>query len=62
MTYANYSKPFKLYTDSSELVLGTVLYQAQEDDIDRVIAYPSRTMNKSEWRHSAHMLEFLALK
>ena len=41
LAYANYKKPFKLYTDGSENGLGAVLYQKQSDDTDCVTAYTS---------------------
>ena len=62
LAYADYSKPFKLHTDVCNLGLGAVLYQAGEDALDRVIAYASRTLNKSERNYLAYKLEFLALK
>ena len=62
LAYANYKKPFRLNTDASELGLGSVLYQRQEDGIFCVIAYASRSLSKSEKNYSAHKLEFLALK
>ena len=39
LAYADYKKPFHLNTDASELGLGSVLYQQQEDDTFRFIAY-----------------------
>ena len=48
LTYANYTKPFKLHTDASENGLGAVLYQKQDDGTDCVIAYASQTLSKSE--------------
>ena len=62
LAYADYTKPFVLHTDASTTGLGMVLYQKQEDGKERVIAYASRTLNKSERNHDAHKLEFLALK
>ena len=62
LAYANYTKPFKLHTDTSENWLGAVLYQKQDDDTDHVIAYASQTSSKSEKNYDAHKLECLALK
>ena len=56
--FADYSKPHKAHTDASGLGIGAVLYQAQEDGLDRVILYASRTLSKNEWRCAAHKLEF----
>ena len=62
LAYANYQKPFKLHTYASENNLGAILYQKQDDDKECVIAYPSRTLSKSERKYDTHKLEFLALK
>ena len=62
LAYADYSKPFKLHTDASGLGLHAILYQTQEGGTDRVIAYGSRTLSKSEKNYPAYKLEFLALK
>ena len=62
LAYADYGKPFKLHTDASGLGLGAILYQTQEEGTDRVIAYASRTLSKSEKNYPAYKLEFLALK
>ena len=62
LAYVNYKKTFKLHTDASESGLGAVLYQKQDDDMEHVIAYASRTLSKSERNYDAHKLEFLALK
>ena len=61
LAYANYTKPFKLHTDASEHGLGAVLYQKQDDNMEHVIAYASRTLSKPERNYEAHKLEFLAL-
>ena len=62
LAYANYKTPFKLHTDASEHGLGAVLYQKQDDNMERVIAYVGRTLSKPERKHDTHKLEFLALK
>ena len=61
LAYADYTKPFRVYTDASEIGLGAVISQKQEDR-ELVIAYASRSLNKAERRYDAHKLEFLALK
>ena len=61
LAYADYTKPFKVYTDASELGLGAVLAQIQEDK-EPAIAFVSRSLSKAEKRYDAHKLEFLALK
>ena len=60
--YTNYQKPFKLHTDASEHGLGAALYQKQDDNMECVIAFASRTLSKSERNYDTHKLEFLALK
>ena len=62
LAYADYKRPFVLHTDTSTTGLGAVLYQKQEDGMERVIAYASRTLNRAERNYDAHKLEFLALK
>ena len=62
LAYANYKKSFRLNTDASKIGLGAVLYQQQDDNSYRVIAYASRSLSKTEQNYDAHKLEFLALK
>ena len=62
LAHANYKKPFKLHTDASENRFGAVLYQKQDDGMDRIIAYASQTLSKSKKNYDAYKLEFLALK
>ena len=61
LAYADCRQPFKLHTDASSSGLGAVLYQNQEG-IDRVIAYASRSLKPAERNYPAHKMEFLALK
>ena len=62
LAYANYKKPFIVYTDASEKGLGAVLSQKQENGKESAIAFASHSLSKSEKRYDAHKLEFLALK
>ena len=60
--YADIKKEFQLHTDASELGLGEVLYQKDEEGVQRVIAYASQSLSHTERNYPAHKLEFLALK
>ena len=62
LAYADYTKHFWVHTDASELGLGAVLYQDQDDGTTRVIAFASRSLLNSEQRYHSYKLEFLALK
>ena len=62
LAYANYQKPFQLQTDASDLGLGAVLYQRDNKNHQRVIAFASRSLSNTERNYPAHKLEFLALK
>ena len=62
LTYADYKRPFKVYTDASKKGLGAVLAQRQEDGSEPAIAFVSRTLSKAEKRYDTHKSEFLALK
>ena len=62
LVFANFKEPFILHTDASTFGLGAALYQYQADGKQRVVAFASRGLNKSERNYQAHKLEFLALK
>ena len=51
-----------MHTDASELGLGAVLYQEQDDGTTRVIAFASCSLSNSEQKYHSSKLEFLALK
>lgn len=61
--YPEFTEPFVLHCDASQVGLGAVLYQRQQGKM-RVIAYGSRTLSPAEKRYHLHSgkLEFLALK
>ena len=62
LAYANYKKSFQLQTDASDFSLGAVLYQRDDDNHQRVIAFASHSLSNAEKNYPAHKLEFLALK
>ena len=62
LPYPNFDKPFIVHTDASGVGLGAILYQADDDRRERVRAYASQGLSKSEANYPAHKLEFLALK
>lgn len=64
MAYADFSLPFRLYTDASLEGLGAVLAQEQ-DGQERVIAFASRSLHlaeRNDQNYSSFKLELLALK
>ena len=63
LAYPDYSLPFVLHTDASQLGLGAILYQKQGKDM-RVIGYASRSLTPVEKHYNLHSgkLEFLAMK
>ena len=62
LAYAQFTKPFKLHTDSCRSSLGALLYQVCDDGTDAIISYASRSLTKAETHYPAHKLEFLAVK
>ena len=62
LAYADYSRPFRVHTDTSEIGLGAILYQEQDDGTTCMITYASQSLSKSEKKYHSSKLEFLALK
>ncbi len=60
LAFPNYSIPFTLDTDASQVGIGVVLSQVQNGQ-ERVIAYASRTLSKSERRYCVTRKELLAV-
>ena len=52
VAYSDFTVPFRLYMDASNIVLGAILAQ-QQDRRERVICCASQTLNKAEQNYSA---------
>ena len=57
----DFKRPFELHTDWAKIGLGAVLSQRDDDTIDYVIAYASRSNNKAEGNYSSNEGEALAV-
>ena len=63
IAYPDFSQPFVIHCDASQLGLGAVLYQKQGEET-KVISFASRTLSPAERNYFLHSgkLEFLAMK
>jgi phospholipid-translocating ATPase len=62
LTSPNFSKPFILQTDASEIGIGAVLSQADEEGLDYPVAYFSRKLLPREQKFATIEKECLAIK
>ena len=60
VAYPDFTVPFRLYTDASNIGLGAILAQ-QQGGRERIICCTSRTLNKAEQNYSATKKECLAV-
>jgi len=56
LTFPDYTKPFQLYTDASDLQLGAVLMQG-----DKTLAFFSKKLNQTQMRYSTGEKEMLSV-
>ncbi|CAF1071831.1 unnamed protein product [Brachionus calyciflorus] len=61
LAYPDFSKPFHLATDASGVGIAGVLFQYDEQNNEKVIAYASRNLRPSERNYPAIELECLAI-
>ena len=61
LTIPDFKKPFVLYTDASGTGVGAVLSQKDDENRERVIAYASRSLNKTEQNYGITDKECLAV-
>ena len=52
LAHPDFTKPFHLQTDASNVGLGTTLLQSDDNDQLRPIAYISRSLTKAEQNYS----------
>ena len=61
MAHPDPKKPFRLYTDASEVAVGAVLTQVDDDGVERPIHYVSKGFSTSQRRWSAIEREAFAI-
>src|SRR5579859_2723806 len=61
LQYSNYEKEFMLFLDALEKGLGAVLSQKNNEEKEVVIAYASRSLNKTEQNYPITDQECLAI-
>ncbi len=61
LAYPDYTQPFLLYTDASNVGLGAALMQLDDRGKQQPLAYASRTLNKAETNYLTTHLGALAV-
>ena len=61
LAFPDFARPFILDTDASDTGIGAVLSQISDDGKEKVVAYASRTLSKTERRYCTTRRELLAV-
>ena len=61
LIYSDSSKPFLIQTDDSDVTIGEILSQIEDDGLERLVAYESRTLNNAEQNYSVTERECLVV-
>jgi len=61
LAFPNFTKPFILHTDASDVAIGAVLAQRDEEGREKVIGYASKSMSPAERRYTVSERECLAV-
>ena len=61
LVHPDFDKPFVLFTDASNVAVGAILAQLDENKVDHPIAYFSKTLSKAERNYSVTERECLAV-
>ena len=61
LAFPDFSKPFILDTDASDVGIGKVLSQLNKSNVEQPVAYYSRSLSKAEQKYAGTRKEMLAL-